>query len=159
RNKNAVMASGFDVTVGAEIRVSAESQHNVSAYSFKRFTGCGTAAGAGVTLGGTSTGAQLSLPLPFMPRRLCQGATTLSHSSRVPMIEIAIVNGITKYSTRNTSSVASSCSLPNCGSATSIAASNTPIEPGAWLAKPSKVARMNTTASDRKSMAGLTGIK
>ena len=40
-----------------------------------------------------------------------------------------------------------------------MAASNTPSEPGAWLAKPSSVARMNTTASDRKSICGLSGTR
>ena len=39
-------------------------------------------------------------------------------------------NGITKYRIRNITSVASRSSRPNCGSATSIAASNTPRLPG-----------------------------
>ena len=67
-------------------------------------------------------------------------------------------NGIRKYRIRNTTRVASNCSLPNCGSATSIAASNTPMLPGAWLAKPSSVARMKTTASETKSIWGCVGI-
>ena len=74
------------------------------------------------------------------------------------MMLIESPNGIRKYRMRNTSRVASNCSLPNCGSATSIAASNTPRLPGAWLANPSSVARMNTTASEMKSMPGCAGI-
>ena len=54
------------------------------AFDFKRFTGCGRWAGAGVALGEASNGAQLPFPLPLVSRRLCQGDTTLSHSSRVP---------------------------------------------------------------------------
>src|SRR5262249_8318498 len=121
---------------------------------------CGTAAFAGAETAAGGAGEQETLPLLLLSlRRFCQGTTTLSQNSRVPMIEIAIENGITKYRTRNTSSVASSCSRPNCGIATSIAASNTPRLPGAWLAKPNSVARMKTTASDRKSMCGCAGTR
>ena len=109
------------------------------------FTGCRTAAAGGA--------GSLSL------RRSCQGTTTLSQSSRVPMMLIAMPKGIRKYRIRYTTSVASNCSRPNSGSATSIAASNTPMLPGAWLAKPSRVARMNTTASEMKLIPGSAGIR
>src|SRR5579871_3965626 len=106
------------------------------ACDFRRFIGWMTAvAVAGVALVAGLVAAVLAVlavleegahaPFPFSLRRSCQGSMTLSQNSRVPMMVIAMLKGITKYSTRNTSSVASNCSRPNCGSATSIAASNT----------------------------------
>jgi len=70
-----------------------------------RFTGCVTLAGAGTAAGvpicfadgcAAIIGTQLPLPSPLVLRRLCHGTTTLTYSSRVPMIEIAIANGMTK---------------------------------------------------------------
>ena len=48
--------------------------------------------------------------------------------------------------------------MSNCHSATSIAASNTPMPPGAWLAKPSSVAETKITVRVMKPMWGSDGI-
>src|SRR5204863_6527683 len=58
-------------------------------------TGCRTAAAE-------AAAAQASLSR----RRSRHGRRTLSHSSRVPMMEIEMLKGIRKYRTRNTRSVA-----------------------------------------------------
>src|SRR5262249_16452001 len=57
----------------------------------------------------------------------------------------------------NRSTPASTSSLSNCHSATSMAASKTPMPPGAWLAKPSSVAETKITASVTKPMLGSSG--
>src|SRR5215510_3936018 len=81
-----------------------------------------------------------------------------SANSQHAMAVRARQNGTTKYSVRNTRSPAISSSFGTPGSATSMAASNTPSEPGAWLAYPRSVADTKAIAMVRNSPSGGDGI-
>jgi len=83
---------------------------------------------------------------------------TASHNSRAPTISKASPNGTMKYISLNSNRPATMSSLLNWPRPTSMAASNTPSDPGAWLAKPNNVANTKITASATKSMAGSDGI-
>src|SRR5215467_8845451 len=102
----------------------------------------------------TSVATDASVRLPAATRARRKNSMDSQHA----MVMRARQNGTMKYSIRNTKRPATNPSFGTCGSATSIAASNTPSEPGAWLAKPRSVADTKATAMVKNSPVPADGI-